>query len=383
MPAYLKKTKSEILSQELTKIQNDTPITAVGPGTVARAFAEAISTQLGDFYDILDFNVNQTLLSTASGSALDLLGSLYQVERRGINEMAAIDRRLGSFIFYIQAPHTSDIVIPEGTNIYTDSTTYMGRRFSFSTVDPTVIPRGRARAYASIRPNFADGVYTAGVNTLVIHDFPSAPGPTVYCMNPKAISPQPTMESDDQYRIRIIKEIRVATGGTLEAVRFSALKIAGVRDVRIRQAPYGLGCFETIIIPERGEGAGDHIRRASEAMNETRPAGVRMFVKTPTELPMDITVDIVAPNANTNQSQDTVTRRAAVGISRYIGALLPGTELVYNQLLQIIMDSSELIKDLSITKFSLNGTELLRRNYRPAEDEQIVVGQISINIARS
>ncbi len=384
MPAYLKKSQNEITLQALTKLQRDTPITAIGPGSIARALVESVSMQMGDLYDILDYNITQTLVSTATGSALDMLGQLYQIERRGINDLATIDKKIGSFIFYLANPHASDIVIPQGTNVYTDATTYIGRRFSFSTADQNIIPAGRTRVYASLIPNFVDSVYTAGRDTLVIHDFPSPPGTTVYSTNPKSISPQPTMENDEQYRLRIIKGIRVASSGTLEAVRFSGLNVTGVRDVRIRQAPYGMGSFEAIIVPERGNSSPDTMRRAQMAMDQVRPVGVRMFMKIPTELLLNISVDIVAPGANTDPMRDTVISRASVAISRYVNSLLPGSELVYNQLLQLIMESTETVKDVMISKFSVDGNEILRRNFRPAENEQIVLGpDVRVTVTRS
>lgn len=383
MPAYLKKTQAEIMSQALAKLQNDTPITALGPGSIARALVEAVSMQLGDMYDILDYNINQTLVSSASGTSLDMLGKLYQTERKGISELAVIDKRVGSFIFYLQAPYGSDIAIPKGTNIYTDATSYLGKRFSFTTTEENTIPAGRTRIYASIAPSFVDSVYTAGANTLVVHDFVSPINAPVYCTNPKSISPLPTMETDEQYRLRIMKSVRVASSGTLEAVRFAGLNITGIRDIRIRQAPYGMGSFEAIVVPERGIASADSVRRATEAMEATRSLGVRMYAKTPVELPMSISIAIVAPTVNTSQARETITRRAGVSVSRYINSLLPGSELVYNQLLQLVMDSSESVKDVTISEFSVNGKEILRRNYRPAEDEQIVVGTTNITIAQT
>ncbi len=383
MPAYLKKTTSEILSQALQKIQNDTNITFVGPGSVARALAEAITGEIADLYDLMDFNTSQTVISTATGSALDMLGKLYDTPRKLISDVAAVDKRMGSFIFFLSVPHSADITIPEGTNVYTDKTTYMGRRFSFTTTDAVTIPRGRTRAYASIKPNFIDSVYTAGANTLTLNDFVSPANATVYCTNPKPIASSNMYETDEQYRVRLIKSIRVAVGGTMEAVRFAALNISGVRDVKIRQAPYGLGSFEAIIIPERNETTTAVMNAASEAMTNRKALGVRMFVKPPVYVPLDLTLDIISPGAVMFQTREEVVRRASVAIARYITNLLPGGELVYNQLMQLIMDSSELISDVNVRNIRVKGQEILRRNYRPADDEQIIQGQISVTIAAS
>lgn len=382
MPAYLKKTRSEILHEALTKVQKHTAISYLGPGSIARALIEAVTTELGDFYDLMDYNANQTLITTATGSALDMLGSLYSTPRKEINDLAAIDKKIGAFIFYLTTPHNAAISIPKGTNIYTDADSYVGRVYTFSTTEETILPAGRTRAYASIQPNFVDSVYTAGVGTLTSHTFQGAPV-TIYCSNPKPISPQAAMETDEQYRIRLIKSVRVASKGTLEAVRFAALGVPGVRDVKINAATYGLGSFEAIIVPERDSSAGDVLNRVNRVMDDTRPLGVRMYIKSPTYVSFNADIGIITPTITGVQSADQIVKRASVAVARYINSLLPGSELRYNQLIQIIMDSSEAIVDVVIKNYSVDGSEILRRNYKPANDQQIVLGNVSIDIARS
>lgn len=383
MPAYIRKTKAEILSNALTKIQKNTPITAVSPGSVMRAFTEAITSELGDMYDIMDFNVNQNLVSTASGSALDMLGSLYGTSRKSLNNLAAIDKQLGSFYFYLSNVFASDITIPKGTNIFTDITSFTGQHFSYATTDAVIIPAGRTKAFASIAPNFADSVGTAGPGTLVTNDFTSPAGVTVLCTNPKTISAQVGYEDDDTYRVRIIKSIRVKSAGTLDAVRFAGLNITGIRDIKVRQAPYGMGSFEVLIIPDQNGDTLQAIATASAAMDLVRPMGVRMYVKQPTNISFEISVNLIIPSANISQIVDTTTQRAKTGIYRYLNNLLPGAPVVYNTLISTILDSSDLIQDVIITRYAVSGTEIMRRNYTPADNEQIVPGNITVQVATS
>lgn len=384
MPAYLKRTKTEMLREALQKLRNQTSITATGAGSVARALVESITSELGDMYDILDFNTSQTLVTTATGSALDALGELYGIRRNTVNELAVIDKRLGSFQFYLSNSLGSDLTIPKGTNIYTNATSYIGKTFSYSTAEEVTIPAGRIRAYVSIKPNFIDSVYSAGPNTLTIHDMTSPIGATLFCTNPKSISPQPGLETDENYRLRIMKGIRVASSGTLEAVRFAGLGIQGVRDIKIRQAPYGMGSFEAIIVPESSNSSTNSILNdAQAAMDAVRPIGVRMYIKSPSRVPVNLQVQLVVPAVSTNTVQNTAPNRAQVGIRRYLNSLLPGDPIIFNRLIQIILDSSELVRDVVIQSFQIGGAEVLRRNYQPADDEQLIVGDIIVTIASS
>jgi len=381
MPAYFKKSTPEILGQALRKVQNNTPISSVSPGSVARALTEAITTEIGDLYDIMDYNLNQNLLSTATGSALDMFGVLYNVTRKTISDLATVDKILGSFMFYVLAPAPFDINIPAGTNIYTDTTSFIGQRFSYSLDSAITIAVGQTRAYGSLRPNFTDTVFTAGPSTLIVHDFASPNGVPVFCTNPKSISQLVSFENDDAYRARIIKNLRVISAGTVEAVRYAALSVSGVRDVSIKQSPYGMGSFEAIIVPETTGNASNTYSNAVASMEAVRPVGVRMFTRRPENIALDLEINLIMPITTQGQLTDTAIKRASVGILRYINGLMPGSPVVYNRLISIIIDSSPTVKDVIVKSYSINGAQLLRRNYKPAYDEQIVAGDISIGIA--
>lgn len=381
MPAYLKKSPGDILNEILQKLITNTPFTSTSPGSLIRAFSEAISTELGDIYDIMDFNLNQQLVSTATGSALDNLGSLYNVTRKTVNNLAAVDKSLGAFIFFLKTAVAFDVKISKGTNVYTDATSYVGRRFSYHTDADVTIAAGRTRAYAGLIPNFNDTVFTAGPNTLTLHDFPSSPNALVYSTNPKEIAQQLTYETDDDFRLRIIKNVRVASGGTIEAVRYSGLSVTGVRDLRIRQTPYGMGSFEVIVVPEQNGNQDQIMAQVSTAIESVRPLGCRVYLKAPTTRPVDVSVDLIMVGVNSAAVSDSAIKRATVGIQRYLNTLLPGNALVYNRLISIVIDSSEMTKDVIVKKLSVNGVEIMRRNYQPPEDEQLVPGNITVGLA--
>lgn len=381
MPAYLVKTKDEILRKALTRLEKDTGLTAVAPGSIARTMTELITNELGDMYDLLDFNLSQHFVSTASGSALDMLGSLYGVTRKTESNLTTVTKNSGTFYFYLANPAGVNIIIPSGTMVYTNVSSYVGQIYSYVTTEDAIIPAGRLRAYTSIKPAFTDSVYTAGTNTLVVHNFNPPSGVVVLCKNVKPIQAQIGYEDDDSYRFRITKAIRVNTGGTAEAVRFAALAVPGVRDARINQAPYGMGTFEIVVVPEDYNSITDVINKATTAVNAVRPLGVRVFVRRPVIRSVEIELQIVVPSASVAGVADTARLRAKEAAARYIGSLLPGEQFVYNRFVQLILDSSEAVKDLIVTKFTVAGAESPRRNYQPETDQHLVPGSITVSIA--
>lgn len=379
--AFLVKTKEQLLQQALFKLRQDTAITATSPGSVARALTEAITNEIGDFYSVLDFNMSSTVVSTAQGRNLDLLGALYNIRRKTLTDIATIDKALGSFYFYLDTPHSSSISIPIGTRVYTSTDNVVGTQYSYATTENVIIPSGRTRVYASIRPQFGDSVFTAGPNTVTVIDpnFVQPVGATVKATNPKAIDAQLGYEDDASYRARIIKGVRTAVGGTLEAVRLTGLNVNGVRDITIRDAPYGLGSFEALVVAEDNLINGRVLTAAATVMELARPVGVRMYVRQPDVLPLDVHASIVIRNVNVDQTN--VARRTEVGILRYLNTMLIGTPLVYNQLIQAILDATDVVSDTTITRLAVNGVEILRKNYTPDSDQQIIPGEVLVTIA--
>lgn len=383
MVAYESKEKTDILRHALQKLQKKTPVTSIGPGSVARSLAEVVINELGDFYSVMDYNTAMTLVSSATGRALDLMGELYSVQRKQIGRVATLEQQVGTFYFYIDEPHTSDIVIPQGTIVATDNDSYIGNQYTYRTTATVRIKAGRLRVFVGITPDFADSVFTSGAHTITRHEITQPQGePKLKCTNPKTIAPQVGYETDENYRLRIIKAVRTAAGGTQEALRFTALAVPGVRDITIRNTPYGLGSVEALVVPEERTMAERVLADSIRELRKVSPAGVKLYVREPNYVPMDIIGSIIVKNDLTFDKSG-VERRAEIGVIRYLNRLLPGKKFVHNQLIQSIMDSSDTILDVSITTMRVDNVEVLRRNYTPKEDQQLVPGEIDITVATS
>ena len=77
----MRKTKQEILDELLSRLERNTVITDINPGSVARTFAEVLTEQFYEFYSQLELNSTMSFVSTASGRYLDLVGALLDCNR--------------------------------------------------------------------------------------------------------------------------------------------------------------------------------------------------------------------------------------------------------------------------------------------------------------
>jgi uncharacterized phage protein gp47/JayE len=379
MAINTRKTQSEILQVALRILETQTSITAISPGSVARSLAEIFAKELGNFYDLMDYNISQSLISSATGAALDNIGKLYNVQRNQLTNYGIVDAASGTFYFYLDTPYHSNITIPEKTKIYSNISSYVTNQIRYETVRDITIPAGRRKVFAPIQPANTDVTVAVGPDSLTVHDCPSPPGAVIKCTNPKGIAAKVAFESDDNYRTRIVNQLRVNAGGTLTALRFAALSVSGARDVRIAPSRYGLGTMEMLVISEQGTTNNAIRANLSSTLDMVRPAGVRLYLKDPTLVNMNVGVGLVIKPATAVEQRD-LTARVNMAISLYLNSLLPGDKLVYNQLMQRIMYASDIIDDVRITNYATNGAEISRANYQPAYDEQIVPGEIKVSV---
>lgn len=374
------KSKDEILRQALYKLQRSTPVTSIGAGSVARSLAEVIVDELGDLYAAMDYNTSMSLISTASGRALDLLAELYSMERKTLGDIASTEQLVGSFLFYLDSPHTSDVQIPSGTRVATDTTNFIGREYSYTVLDTVVIPAGRTRVFARIRPLFSDSTFTAGEGTITTHNVTTAPEVELKCKNIKTIAPTIGYETDANFRARIKNEVRRSAGGTVDSIRFSGLAVNGVRDIRVKPANYGLGSAKVIVVPEDAREIETVMPRVEEAIQQVAPVGVRLTIKTPDYARIVVNATIRIKSGFDVNPQGTASRAENM-IVRYINTLLPDDKLVYTQLTQAVLDASEAIGDVSFQTLQVDGIEIPRANYAPKDGYQIIPTSIEVTPA--
>lgn len=380
MPTIDTKTKDEIVVRILNALERNANITSTSPGSVARAFADAFGTEMFYLYEAFKESVNQTNLSTATGRGLDLIGELYNVRRKSLSDQLVYERTTANIQFILDKPYQSTIVIPKGTLVYNDVGSFSSAQYTYKVAENIVIQAGLTKAYGIVEPNFQSNDYVASVGSLTRHNYISPPGLLVFCTNPKEVYPVINSESDDNYRRRILSAIKVNTTGTLEAIRFAALSVNGVRDIRVREASYGLGSCEVIIIPEVPGKVGNIPTLVSQAIDSVRPLGIRMNTSMATGVPVNVNATISIPFGTSNTLQTGIENQAAIFVKRYLNSLTAGDTVSIQEIERQIKISSDLVRSVTITGATAGGVSINRKDYRPPNERQYIVsGTISIN----
>lgn len=369
MPIYGKKDQSEIVLEILESLQNNAGISATYPGSIARAFAEAIGTEIAQLYSSLDFSLKQSSLSTASGLNLDLIGELYGVTRKSVSDVVANERQSFNIEFILDKPFSRDVVIPSNTYVYTDVDNFNIRQYKFKLNGDVTIVSGSTRSYGLVIPDFNDRSYTAPIGSLTKHSYVPPAGAVVYCNNPKEVYSIINAESDDSYRRRIASSIKTRAAGTVDSVRFAALSIKGVKDVRIRESSFGIGSCDVIIVPEGGANVKTMPDTVLQAITSVKPVGVRFNVRIAERMSINIISTITVVSGLTESMISGIKNQASLFVRRYLNSLTIGDTVSLSEIERQIRQSSDAIVDVKINSFDYNGKELPLRDFTPNTDK--------------
>jgi uncharacterized phage protein gp47/JayE len=355
MAIYGNKNKSQILVSILDALEKNAGISAVYPGSIARAFAEAFSSEVADIYESFRFTMMQADLSTASGRNLDLIGDLYGVQRKAITPESSAERQSYNIEFRLDKPYSGNVIIPSGTMVYNDVTTYISKQYMYRLAGQVVIPAGSTKAYGRVEPNFSDNSYVAPRGSLTKHDYVSPASVLVYCTNPKEVYSNVTSENDANYRRRIIASMRSRTTGTAESVRFAALAVPGVKDVRIREGSYGIGSCDVIIVPETGANPSLLPGTVISSLTPVKPVGIKLNARIAEKVTVSISVNIMMSEQASQEVVSAIKNQASLFAKRYINTMTVGSTLSISEIENQMKLSSDSISSVSITSLSLDG----------------------------
>jgi uncharacterized phage protein gp47/JayE len=368
-----------MLVATLNALQKNAGISAISPGSIARAFAEAIHSEISDLYNSLKVSIEQSNLSTASGINLDMIGALYNVQRRTISSELVPERVTGNIEFYLNTTHSSTVTIPKGTLVYNDTTAFSSTQYQYELNSDIVITTGNTRAYGSVKAKFADNNVTAARNTLVRHNFISPPGIVVYCNNPKEVYSSLNSESDDNYRRRIVSAIRGSASGTAESVRFAALSVKGVRDVKIREASLGVGTCDIVVIPETQAGISIMSQLVYEKIKAVKPVGINMNLRIATKKLVNVSATLTLREGTTGAIARSVENQSKIFLNRYLNSLTIGDSVSISEIERQMKLSSELIMSVTVSNIKVDNRNIPNKDYRLSDDKSyMAAGTLSL-----
>jgi uncharacterized phage protein gp47/JayE len=181
-----------------------------------------------------------------------------------------------------------------------------------------------------------------GVNSLVTHSLGLS---DVFTTNTRVIVGGADLESDDNFRYRIINATLSAERANETAVRLAALSVPGVADVKIKPYARGIGTFDIIVIPTEGIATDAMISNVQAAIDLVSAYGITGTAIKPSIVPVSIELKLIFVDKTTEVEKEDIRGRVQTAIEKYIVNIPLGGTFILNELRQQIMDVSVKIRD--------------------------------------
>lgn len=335
-----KKSFGTLVQESLTNLTYNTEITNTNIGGVTRSMLEIINKNLSEYYDILDINMAMGFLSTAEGYFLDLIGTMFNMQRLSpVLSSASVSDRAQKF--YVTSGCLFDRiptgVIPMGTIVSSQD-----GLISYKVSADTVFSSGVSDVYVPVTSTSYGSNYNVSRGTLVTHNMPVL---DVWTTNETSIINGTDTESDSNYRFRLMNATLAAEKANEIAIRLAALSVNGVADVIIRPYSRGIGTFDVLVVPLEGIATDSLVHSVQNAIDSVKACGIRGTAIKPTIVPVDISVKIIFSNGVTEYRKSELRRLVKNSIQNYIVNIPVGGTFILNELRQQIMDVSPDIKD--------------------------------------
>lgn len=388
---------SDIISNALQRLNTFTNLTFLSPGSKARMLIDILSEELGLQAVQFDVNAGAGLLRNASGNVLDYIGEIFGLER--LEEVRSlVTNAEQNFVLYTVGTsfgainNGQDIFIPAGKMQISNQQSFGSNSTIYTNTEAIILRNTENRVFFSAQALTTGSNANVGSNTLNFHDFSNysdSLSRSLLVTNSHGISYGRDRESDDNYRYRIQKEKISSEAGNETAIRLGLLVIPGVADVT--RIPYarGIGTCDWLISSTSVISSEELLSLCQEVIDSKQSVGMSNLAKAPVLIGTEFSFSITYKGRLEDRQKESVKTSIRNNISDYVNNLGIAEPLILDQIVRIVLNSSDLIESMgdadsaenfrniflykrsglsnSLTRKSLTG------NYIPKSYERVVL----------
>ena len=336
-------------------------VTDIYPGSVLRTVSETVALEIGRLYAQLEAVYQAGFIDTASGSALDRVVALLDIERVTGNHP------VGAVVFTRAGGSRGVITIPAGTRIATKDA-----KIEYETTETVTLLAGqqtvRARAQ-DVEPA------NSGIDADLLIVLPVPIAGIERVTNPAATSITAQAESDDELRMRAKSFLAGSERATVGALKHAVERQGVAAEIVENTATPGfiqVNTFSDDIAPEQA-------MRIRAAIADARPAGV--FVNPPAVIvPGNVSLDIRLvsvdglPPADLRAIQSEVRKE----VTDFFAKLPTKADASLNKLVGLVLGIAG-VEDMQLLSAKLDGTALdTSRGSLALAGRATVLGSLSI-----
>jgi uncharacterized phage protein gp47/JayE len=351
---YLDIDTNTSVHNALQKLNTYTNLTFLSPGSKARLLVEILGEELGLEAERFDQNVGAALLRNSKGKLLDYIAEVFGMPR--LSEIKAqVFAEEENFYLYTLEPNFGainngeDIKIPVGGIRVFNTQSSNGQKVTYKNTEIITLPRGANKVFFAAEALYAGENSNLGANSLVFHDFSNyadSLNRTLLTTNNESITYGRNEESDANFRYRIQREKISSEAGNETSIRLAALLVPGVADVV--KIPYsrGIGTNDWLIRSTSTLVSQSLINSVQEVIDQKQSAGMSNLAKSPNIVGLEMSFALTYKTALEDSEKEKIRAEVRKNISDYINNLGIGESLILDQVVRIVLNSSDRIESM-------------------------------------
>lgn len=367
------KTLNDMNMDSLRYLSQNTDISYLSQGGIARALVEATNLEINRLQSFINTNLSNAFLSSAVGIYLDLFGEMLGIPRlRDRHSAVTAEEKIIRFYVtsgtlgarLVSSSDPSTAIIPSNTIIQNSvgSTSYV-------VTETVVFPVNARQVYVSAIAQDSGEYFNVGANQLTVHNLSDQ---SIKVTNDVTISNGSNLEPDNEYRFRLAGAMTAKFGSNSTAIQLAAVAQPGVSQVEIIQFARGAGTFDVLLVPQGNRLSKAVLDATKRAVDKVVAFGISSKIKEPEYVPVKIAVQLLFKDGTTEGSKIVARDAAQRSILSYIASIPLGGELIVNQIRANILNSDKAIKDIQIVELCVDGHSRIIRNIKLKNDELFI-----------
>lgn len=344
------KNLHQLMVETIDDLSTTSNITNFSPGSITRALLSTVNKQTEKAYATFDINFARAFLSGAAGKYIDFLGDIVGLSRLGStrNSSVAAEKNIKFFVetgTFGDINNNQSISIPPNTQIKT----HKDSPISYITTSTNILLADASEAFISVSSISTGQRSNVAENTLKYHNFTGyvdASNNSLKVTNAKSILAARDLETDTNYKFRIASALLSAEKANTTALRLASLSVPGIADVLVFPRLYGIGTTDIVIQSVFPSVSTSLINSVKSAITDVEAVGSLTTVRGPKEYGIGMTVELTTRSKLDTTQQDNLGRIVDTVIIDKVNQLNIGDELVLSSIIQTILATNDLIKNV-------------------------------------
>lgn len=369
MPKTIK-TLAQMNSDSLRYLAENTDITYLSEGSIARGLVESTNLEISRLGEYVSSTYSNVFVNTAESFYLDQIGAGIGLARDVSSKASSTEEdknvkfsvasgKLG--VYFPDPSNLNNGLIPAGLSITTSDGSIV-----YKTSKAISFPYNASEVFIAVIADGEGESYRVGRNKLVSHTGDAA----VNVTNLKAISSGSDTESDASYRFRISNYLASTATANESAVRITAMSNPDVSSIQLREFARGAGTFDALLIPVNNQLSSSTKNYTKRAIELVSAFGISSRVIEPTYVTFSMSIQLIPEAGIASGSLDAAKLSVRSSILNYIDTIPIGGELIINRVRAAALQAaSGSVKDIRIIEICFDNRPHSIRNRKLEADE--------------